>query len=136
MYVSSSGSNKRENNKPKNLMFFWTTSLIPNVGKLNISSIHICIIYSIFTYFLGVKILWKRNFMQWYKLHRYKKYTKIRIFTDPYSHACILGSKKCSFFVKFGAICFLVTPVSRFALLPIYRRFFVNPCNLNTFYRN
>ena len=136
MYVSSSGSNKRENNKPKNLMFFWTTSLIPNVGKLKISSIHICIIYSIFTYFLGVKILWKRNFMQWYKLHRYKKYTKIRIFTDPYSHAWILGSKKCSFFVKFGAICFLVTPVSRFALLPIYRRFFVNPCNLNTFYRN
>ena len=33
------------------------------------------------------------------------------------------GGKKCSFFRKFGVICFLVTSVLRFALLPYYRRF-------------
>ena len=30
--------------------------------------------------------------------------------------------KKCSFFGKFGELCFLVTSVLRFALLPHYRR--------------
>ena len=32
------------------------------------------------------------------------------------------GDKKCSFFRKFGVLCFLETPVLRFALLPYYRR--------------
>ena len=32
-------------------------------------------------------------------------------------------AKKCSFFAKFGVLCFLVKPVLRFALLPYYRRF-------------
>ena len=31
--------------------------------------------------------------------------------------------KKCSFFGKFHVLCFLETPVLRFALLPYYRRF-------------
>ena len=35
---------------------------------------------------------------------------------------CISGGKKCSFFGKFGVLCFLVTPVLRFALLPYYQR--------------
>ena len=35
---------------------------------------------------------------------------------------CVSGSKKCSFFGKFGVICFLVTLVLRFTLLPYYRR--------------
>ena len=30
--------------------------------------------------------------------------------------------KKCSFFGKFGGLCFLETPVLRLALLPYYRR--------------
>ena len=30
--------------------------------------------------------------------------------------------KKCSFFGKFGVLCFLETPVLKFALLPYYRR--------------
>ena len=38
---------------------------------------------------------------------------------------CVSGGKKCSFFGKFGVLCFLETPVLRFALLPYYRRFLV-----------
>ena len=34
---------------------------------------------------------------------------------------CIMG-KKCSFFGKFGVLCFLVTSVLRFVLVPYYRR--------------
>ena len=37
------------------------------------------------------------------------------------------GGKKCSFFGKFGVLCFLETPVLKFALLPYYRRSFVSP---------
>ena len=32
------------------------------------------------------------------------------------------GRKKCSFFEKFGVLCFLATSVLRFVLLPYYRR--------------
>ena len=35
------------------------------------------------------------------------------------------GAKKCSFFGKFGVVCFLETPVLRFALLPYYRRIWI-----------
>ena len=35
---------------------------------------------------------------------------------------CVSGGKKYSFFGKFGVLCFLVTPVLRFALLPYCRR--------------
>ena len=35
---------------------------------------------------------------------------------------CISGGKKCSFFGKFGVLCFLETPVLRFPLLPYYRQ--------------
>ena len=35
---------------------------------------------------------------------------------------CVSGGKKCSFFGKFGVLCFLVMPVLRFVLLPYYRR--------------
>ena len=34
----------------------------------------------------------------------------------------VSGCKKCSFFGKLGVLCFLETPVLRFALLPYYRR--------------
>ena len=36
---------------------------------------------------------------------------------------CVSGGKKCSFFGKFGVLCFLETPVLRFSLLPYHRRF-------------
>ena len=39
------------------------------------------------------------------------------------------GGKKCLFFGNFGMLCFLETPVLRFALLPYYRRHFVVVCN-------
>ena len=42
-----------------------------------------------------------------------------RTFLTP----CVSGGKKCSFFGKFDVLCFLETPVLRFALLPYYRRF-------------
>ena len=34
----------------------------------------------------------------------------------------VSGGYKCSFFGKFGVLCFLETPVLRFALLPCYQR--------------
>ena len=36
---------------------------------------------------------------------------------------CISRGKKCSFFGKFGMLCFLETPVLRLAFLPNYRRY-------------
>ena len=39
------------------------------------------------------------------------------------TRTCALtGGKKCSSFQKFGMLCFLVTPLLRFVLLPYYRR--------------
>ena len=34
----------------------------------------------------------------------------------------VSGAKKCSLLGKFGVLCFLETPVSRFALSPYYRQ--------------
>ena len=41
---------------------------------------------------------------------------------DTNMYVCVSGSKKCSFFGKLDVLCFLETPVLRFALLPYYRR--------------
>ena len=41
---------------------------------------------------------------------------------DTHTNVCVLQGKKCSFFGKFGVLCFLETPVLRFTLLPYYRR--------------
>ena len=35
---------------------------------------------------------------------------------------CVSVGKKCSFFEKFGVLCFLVTSFLRFALSPYYRQ--------------
>ena len=35
---------------------------------------------------------------------------------------CLSGGKKCSFFGKFGMLCFCETPALRFTILPYYRR--------------
>ena len=40
----------------------------------------------------------------------------------PYTHTYVSRGNKCLFFGKFGTLCFLVTPVLRFVLLPYYRR--------------
>ena len=42
--------------------------------------------------------------------------------TDAHTYVCASGGKKCSFFGKFGVLCFPGTPILRFALLPYYRR--------------
>ena len=44
---------------------------------------------------------------------------------DTHTNVCVSGGKKCSFFGKFGVLCFLETPVLRFTLLPYYRRFVI-----------
>ena len=51
----------------------------------------------------------------------YYKKTKNAKFLEK-RKKCVSGGKKCSFFGKFGVLCFLETPVLRFALLPYYRR--------------
>ena len=38
---------------------------------------------------------------------------------DTYTYVCVSGGKKCSFFRKFGVLCFLEAPVLGFALLPL-----------------
>ena len=49
-------------------------------------------------------------------------------------HVCISGGKKYSFFPKFGALCFFVTPVLRLALLPYCQQYLITifswKCNL------
>ena len=47
------------------------------------------------------------------------------------AYVCVSGGKKCSFFGKFGVLCFLEIPVLKFALLPYYRPI-VNSRNLKT----
>ena len=49
---------------------------------------------------------------------------------DMHTYACISGGKKCSFFGKFGVLCFLERLVLRFALLPHYRRNMKNEDNI------
>ena len=50
-------------------------------------------------------------------IHKYGSFVTTR--TCAYQ-----GVKKCSFFGKFGVLCFLETPVLRFVLLPYYRPLF------------
>ena len=59
-----------------------------------------------------------------YKKTKHVKFSEKRKFlTQWYAHVCVrIRGKKCSFFGKFGVLCFLETPVLRFALLPYYRR--------------
>ena len=42
---------------------------------------------------------------------------------------CVSGGKKCLFFGNFGVLCFLETPVLRFALLPYSRRIVLTSSN-------
>ena len=51
----------------------------------------------------------------------------IRTLKTSMTHVCVSGGKKCSFFGKFGVLCFLVTPILRFAGLPYCRRIIIWP---------
>ena len=55
------------------------------------------------------------------KIKRAKFFEKRTFLTPWYAHVCVSGGKKCSYFGKFGVLCFLETPVFRFALLLYYR---------------
>ena len=44
----------------------------------------------------------------------------------------VSGGEKCLFFGKFVVLCFLVTPVLRFALLPYYQRIIKGPRELSS----
>ena len=60
-----------------------------------------------------------------FKKTKHAKFPDKRTFlTCWYAHTyvCVSGGKKYSFFGKFGVLCFLETPVLRFALLPYYRQ--------------
>ena len=45
---------------------------------------------------------------------------------DTQTYVCLSVGKICLFFGKFGALCFLVTCILRFTLLPYYRRKWVH----------
>ena len=48
---------------------------------------------------------------------------QINIWNTSNKHVSVSGGKKCSFFGKFGVLCFLETPTLRFVLLPYCLRF-------------
>ena len=53
-----------------------------------------------------------------FKKTKHAKFFEKRTFLNPwYTYVCVSGVKKCSFFGKFGVLCFLETPVLRFTLL-------------------
>ena len=55
-----------------------------------------------------------------YKKIKYAKYSKHFLPPDMHLHVCVSEVKKCLFYIKFGVLCFLVTPILRFSLLPIF----------------
>ena len=63
----------------------------------------------------------------YFKKTKHGKFSEKRTFLTPdrYKYVRVSGGMKCSFFGKFGVLCFLETPVLRFALLPYYRRIVV-----------
>ena len=59
-----------------------------------------------------------------FQKNKARQITRITNFLPPNMHTyvCVSGSNKCSFFGKFGMLCFLETLVLRCVLLPYYRR--------------
>ena len=60
-----------------------------------------------------------------FKKTKHAKFPKNKHFSPPDTHTyvSVSGNKKCSFFRKFGVLCSLKTPVSRFALLLYYQQY-------------
>ena len=77
-----------------------------------------------FLHFVGNKA--KGRILKWVSQENktHQVFRKTNIFLPPNAHTCVGVSedKKCSFFGKFGMLCFLVTPVLRLALLPCSQR--------------
>ena len=84
----------------------------------------------VFIYFWKYLIRYKKGKRANHKTGVSKKkqstpnFSKNEYFLTPDTHlyVCVSGVKKCSFFGKFGVLCFLETPILRFVLLPYYRR--------------
>ena len=57
-----------------------------------------------------------------FKKTKQPNFPKNKHFLPPYTYVCVSGGEKCFFFWKFGVLCFLETPILRFALLPYCRR--------------
>ena len=55
------------------------------------------------------------------------------VFVGNKANMGVSGGKKCSFFEKFGVLCFFETPVLRFALLPYYRRIIWRNFNISLY---
>ena len=65
----------------------------------------------------------KTKYAKFSKKKKQKKQTNKYFFPpDTHTQVWVLGIKNFSFFGKFGVLCFLVTPVLRFTLLPYYRQ--------------
>ena len=96
----------------------------------------------IFLLCLSFRVKWKAFCINWSVVWEYQKESNILAITDSAfangsskcshwiymsklagnkSKGWISGGKKCSFFEKFGVLCFLETPVLRLSLLPYYR---------------
>ena len=69
----------------------------------------------------------------YFKKTKLAKFSEIRTFLTPicrrtcayqgtHMYVCVSGDTKCSFFGKFGVLCFLEAPILTLALLPYYRR--------------
>ena len=60
----------------------------------------------------------------YFKKTKHAKFSESEHFSPPdmLTYVRVSGGMKCSFLGKFGVLCFLETPVLRFALLPYYRR--------------
>ena len=85
----------------------------PTINCLRFS-LHICLL-DVWMLFLGTKLDERGNSR--------KVISKLFISYQGKKCTCAYqGVKKCSFFGKFGVLCFLEIPVLRFALLPYYRR--------------
>ena len=66
-------------------------------------------------------LITKRVFQESKARHNFRK-TNISYPPNTHTYVCVSGGKKCLFFRNFGKLCFIETPVLRFALLPDSRR--------------
>ena len=80
----------------------------------------------IFPLFLNSSVIRQKGECQkgCFKKTKHANFPKNNYFLPPDTHTnvCVSGGKKCSLFGKISALCFLGTPVLRFALLPYYRQ--------------
>ena len=101
------------------ILWFQSHNYFSSVSLSNWSlrSYQLTIIETHVRQFVGNKPILKRVFQE----TKHAKFSEKQTFLSPwYEH--ISGGKKCLFFEKFGVLCFLVTFVLKFALLPYYRR--------------